>query len=552
MVVWSNPPLNGVVPIMKVLFNEWKPRYRWLRNRHSAVLISTVAYAITLASGCTPTTEVKEQGQTVTGMEISPTTVLDFVTDTTLFIGSIYDGVVAPDAPKGSRIVNAVWKWSSSNPSVIELVQNEGATTQNPKFVARSIGTATITGSLNDPRLKFASGVPTSATIPVTITEKPVSARLVPHGGTIRVGQTLAMHWEVQTASGQPTNLGAQTLAKFLCLNQAIANDSNGDQTPNSCGDSFGNQLNLKGLSPGTTKVALFWSPLFLKYVDTAVVTVLPAITATRVTVDPTSVSLMTGGTKQLTATVYDQSNAIINGAPVQWLPSNTSVATVSTAGLLKAESTNSADSAKVQVIARAATGVEATANVTVYRAVSSVVVSPNPKTLQAGATQTFSYALKATNNSDVPLNLTTVTWSTGSNSIATVNQTGVVSAVAAGTTKVTATTTEGIAGSADLTVEAVPLATVVRVVVTPASVTLKLSDAKCQFTAKAFDANGNQVQVTGFRWLIDDSNLATIDDTGLVTFKKAGGPTFVRAFYGNAADAPNGSGSLTVNPNPP
>jgi hypothetical protein len=79
--------------------------------------------------------------------------------------------------------------------------------------------------------------------------------------------------------------------------------------------------------------------------------------------------------------------------------------------------------------------------------------------------------------------------------------------------------------------------------------VTLRLSDAKCQFTAKAFDANGNEVQVTGFRWLIDDSNLASVDTNGLVTFKHAGGPTFIRAFYGNDANAPGGSASLTINP---
>ena len=129
-------------------------------------------------------------------------------------------------------------------------------------------------------------------------------------------------------------------------------------------------------------------------------------------------------------------------------------------------------------------------------------------------------------------------------------NQSGLVTAGSVGTTTVTVRTAEGVAGSADLTVEAIPLATVVRVVVTPAIISLKLSDAKCQFSAKAFDANGNEVQVSGFRWIVDDSNLVSLDDTGLATLKRTG-TTTIRAFYGNAADAPGGSASLTINPNP-
>jgi len=541
---------------MKALFGELKQIRRGFSSRRAMILISTFISVTTLSADWCPfndSTITATEGQTVASMEVSPNPVFDFVTDTTLFIAAIYDGQGTASDPKGSRILDARWKWTSSNSNVIELVQNAAASTQNAQFVARSTGSATVTVTLDDPRLKLAAGVSGTATIPVTIGEKPVSARFVPHGGTIRVGQTLAMHWEVQTPSGQPTFLGGQALATFSCLDQTIASDPNASTTadaPKPCGDSFANTLNLRGLKPGTEKVALFWSPLFLRYVDTALVTVLPAITPTRVAVDPASVALMAGATKQLTATVYDQFGAVINGAPVQWLPNNTSVATVSITGLLKAESTNGADSAKAQIIARAATGVETTVNATVYRAVSTVLVSPNPKSLQVGSTHTFTYQLKATNNSDVPFSATTVTWSTGSSSVATVNQSGLVTAGSVGTTTVTVRTAEGVAGSADLTVEAIPLATVVRVVVTPAIISLKLSDAKCQFSAKAFDANGNEVQVSGFRWIVDDSNLVSLDDTGLATFKRTG-TTTIRAFYGNAADAPGGSASLTINPNP-
>lgn len=87
------------------------------------------------------------------------------------------------------------------------------------------------------------------------------------------------------------------------------------------------------------------------------------------------------------------------------------------------------------------------------------------------------------------------------------------------------------------------------KIVVSPASITLPLSALRCQFTAKAFDANGNEITGLTFRWLIDDSTLGTVDGNGLVTFntKNNEGTTKVRAFFGNATDAPNGFATLTM-----
>lgn len=203
-----------------------------------------------------------------------------------------------------------------------------------------------------------------------------------------------------------------------------------------------------------------------------------------------------------------------------------------------------------VQVVAKAAEGVEATSTLTIYKPVSNVLVEPNPMTMEVGATHQFTATQRDNNNATIPPAATTVTWSTGSSAIATVDATGRVTAKAAGTTTVKATTSEGVIGSADVTVVVPPPPSnvVVRVVVNPANITLPLSAAACQFTAKAYDANGNEVTVTGFRWIVDASNVASVDQNGLVRLKAAG-TTAVRAFYGSAADAPGGSGTLTINP---
>ncbi len=194
----------------------------------------------------------------------------------------------------------------------------------------------------------------------------------------------------------------------------------------------------------------------------------------------------------------------------------------------------------------------EDTAVVTVSPTVATVVVDPNPKTLQVGFDHVFTATLKDNSGATLPSTTTTVTWSVLDQALATVDQTGRVTALAVGSTKVKVTTAEGVSGTADIVIEAAPFnPNVVRVVVTPDSVALRLSDVKCQFSAKAYDANGNEVQVAGFRWIIDDSTVGSVDASGLVTFKKVGF-TAVRAFYGNDANAPGGSGSLTVNPNTP
>ena len=166
----------------------------------------------------------------------------------------------------------------------------------------------------------------------------------------------------------------------------------------------------------------------------------------------------------------------------------------------------------------------EDTAVVTVSPTVATVVVDPNPKTLQVGFDHVFTATLKDNSGATLPSTTTTVTWSVLDQALATVDQTGRVTALAVGSTKVKVTTAEGVSGTADIVIEAAPFnPNVVRVVVTPDSVALRLSDVKCQFSAKAYDANGNEVQVAGFRWIIDDSTVGSVDASGLVTFKKVG-----------------------------
>ena len=147
---------------MKALFGELKQIRRGFSSRRAMILISTFISVTTLSADWCPfndSTITATEGQTVASMEVSPNPVFDFVTDTTLFIAAIYEGQGTASDPKGSRILDARWKWTSSNSNVVELVQNAAASTQNAQFVARSTGSATVTVTLDDPRLKLAAGV---------------------------------------------------------------------------------------------------------------------------------------------------------------------------------------------------------------------------------------------------------------------------------------------------------------------------------------------------------------------------------------------------------
>ncbi|MYJ91384.1 MAG: Ig-like domain-containing protein, partial [Gemmatimonadetes bacterium] len=69
-----------------------------------------------------------------------------------------------------------------------------------------------------------------------------------------------------------------------------------------------------------------------------------PTPVPTRIEVTPSSVSLNAiGQTLQLTAQVFDQNNAVMSGATIEWSSSNEAVATVSGQGLVTAVANGSA-----------------------------------------------------------------------------------------------------------------------------------------------------------------------------------------------------------------
>ena len=163
------------------------------------------------------------------------------------------------------------------------------------------------------------------------------------------------------------------------------------------------------------------------------------AVSPTSVSVTPTSLSLEVNQTANLTATVYP-SNATTSLA---WSSSNTNVAKVSS-GKVTAVGAGSC-----VITVKTSNGKSATCNVTVTESVvnpTSVYVSPSSLSLEVTETANLTATVYPSNAT------TSLTWSTSNSSVAKVSN-GKVTAVGAGTCKITVKTSNGKSASCNVTV---------------------------------------------------------------------------------------------------
>ena len=128
-----------------------------------------------------------------------------------------------------------------------------------------------------------------------------------------------------------------------------------------------------------------------------------------------------------------------------------------------------------------------------------------------------------------------TVTWTSSASSVATVDASGLVTAVGNGTATITAS-----AGSASGSAVVTVTQSVASVEVSPATAPLTALGETVQLTAEAFDGNGHAVAGAEFSWESSDAGVATVDASGLVTAVGNGTATIT-------ATAGSASGTATV-----
>jgi alpha-tubulin suppressor-like RCC1 family protein/uncharacterized protein YjdB len=276
--------------------------------------------------------------------------------------------------------------------------------------------------------------------------------------------------------------------------------------------------------------------------VGSAAVTISPVRVAA-VTVPGTS--LLVSQTTTLTATVKGADGSPLINRIVRWSSGQPAIATVdSVTGKVTAVALGSA------TITATSEGVRGTATVTVTPVpVRTVTIDPNGAALLIGQ----SVQLTATAKDSVGGTLAgrTVTWSSASQTVASVSAQGMVTALSAGTTAITATV-EGKTGTVSVTVSAVPVSTVT---VAPSSANLLVGQTR-QLEAQAKDSIGGSLTGRPVTWTSNSPAIATISNQGLVTATGAGTATLVATVEGKTGSATVTVAlvpvrSVTVTPNP-
>ena len=244
----------------------------------------------------------------------------------------------------------------------------------------------------------------------------------------------------------------------------------------------------------------------------------------TTIAISPASAALQSiGETVQLTATVEDQEGETMRDVTITWTSRDTRAATVDGNGLVTAAGNGAVT---VEASAGAAAGA---AEVTVAQRPAEVTLSPPADTLVA-LDDTVRLTAEAFDANGHTVADAEFTWSSGDESVVTVDAGGLVKAAARGSASVMAMTGE-VSGSSAVTVEQRPAA----VAVSPGADTLVALGDTVRLSAEAFDANGHVVADAEFTWSSGDESVVTADAEGLVT-AVANGVAGVRASSGMAS----------------
>lgn len=230
-------------------------------------------------------------------------------------------------------------------------------------------------------------------------------------------------------------------------------------------------------------------------------------ILVSAITLNSTEATLTEGETMQLTATVAP---ANATNTDLVWYSSDEAVATVSTSGLVTAVA---AGTAVIGAKANDGSGVEALCSITVepkVYLVATITLSNTEATILEGETLQLSATVSPDNATNPSL-----TWTSSNAEVATVDESGVVTAVSAGESVITVKANDGseVQATCQITVEKA-IVLVNEIVLNVTEKTLNVGDS-LQLTATVSPADASDPT---FSWSTSDSLVAIVGADGLVT----------------------------------
>ena len=343
---------------------------------------------ITATAGNTSATAYVTVSQAATSVTITPSSAtLNAIGETAQLEATAFD-------TGNSAIGGAVFTWSSSDPTVATVGADGLAT-------AVSNGTAQITATSGN----------ATADATITVMQTAGSITVLPAAVTLMaIGETAQLTATVSDSRGE---LIADAEVEWSTSDPAVASV-----------DEEGLVTAVKNGSAQITATAGNASA-------TAYITVSQA--ATSVTITPSSATLNAiGETAQLEATAFDTGNSAIGGAVFTWSSSDPAVATVDGDGLVTAVSNGTAQ------ITATSGNATADATITVMQTAGSITVLPAAVTLMAIG-ETAQLTASVVDYRGEPIADAEVEWSSNDPTVATVNEEGLVTAVANGITLITA-----------------------------------------------------------------------------------------------------------------
>ena len=221
------------------------------------------------------------------------------------------------------------------------------------------------------------------------------------------------------------------------------------------------------------------------------------------------NVNMIIGTTKLLEATVAPE-DAI--EMPITWNSSNTTVATISSDGIVTAKSIGISD-----ITATTYNGKSAKCTVTVLQPVTAIALSDATATLWVGKTKTLTATLTPTTASN-----TAIEWSSSNTNVAKVSSKGVVTAKGKGTCTITCKATDGYGAMATCSVTVKQQVT--SITLSDATISLYAGKTK-SLTATITPQNANEKAIV---WYSSDTNVATVDKNGVVTGVGGGTATII------------------------
>lgn len=359
----------------------------------------------------------------------------------TLIVGQSVTLTAEPKDASGGLVTGQGVTWSTSDASV--------AAVTGGVVTAVKAGSATITAT---------SGIISASTL---ITVMPAVAQIVitPSPADVIINETVQLTATLRDAAG--AEITGRTVT-WTSSSDAAAT------------------VSTTGLVTGKVVGAVAITATAESRTATVTVNVRPVPVAT-VTVSPNPLELILGTSGQLTPTTRDAAGNSL-GRPVTWSTSNPAVATVSVNGSVTSASVGTA------TITATSEGKTGTAVVNVVPApVASVTVTPSTATVEAGESVSLTATVKDGNGQT--LTGRTVTWTT-SNARATVNGTGVVTAVDTGTVTISATS-EGKVGMATVNVVDTKVPVLLSLTLSPDTVKVRTAAAIILVTARLSDGTG-------------------------------------------------------------